>query len=53
MTSTVVLASGIRGVRRNIIIRKGRTKNVVRFKRKNDKKAAFLSSMINVISLAE
>ena len=53
MPSTVALASGIDGIRSNTMIREGRTKNMVRFKCKNDKKAAFLSSMINVMSLAE
>jgi len=48
MTSTVALASEIDGIRNNTIIRDGRTKNMARFKCKNDKKVAFLSSMINV-----
>jgi hypothetical protein len=43
MLSTVALASGIDGIRSNTMIRDGRTKNTVRFKCKNDKKAAFLS----------
>jgi len=35
------------------MIREGRTKNMVRFKYKNDKKVAFISSVINEMSLSE
>jgi len=42
MPSTVALASGIDGIRGNAMIKEGRTKNIVRFKCRNDKKAAFL-----------
>jgi len=40
MMSIVAMASGIDGIRSNTMIREGGTKNMVRFKCKNDKKVA-------------
>jgi hypothetical protein len=53
MPNTVVLASGIDGIRSNTVIREERTKNIIRFKCRNDKKAAFLGSLINIMSLGK